>query len=125
MERYIRGRQLLKVVRSSAKETSSTTMNYQQLTEGRRDQIFAFLERRISISDIAKTVQHHRSTVYREIKRGRKDNIYCLNEAQMLSINKLRTARKYRIPKERVDFIRHFISVSNNIQHLSIYLGFI
>ncbi|WP_157939667.1 helix-turn-helix domain-containing protein, partial [Vibrio breoganii] len=41
-------------------------MNYQQLTEGRRYQI---LERGISVSEIAKTVKCHRSTIYRELKR--------------------------------------------------------
>ncbi|MEZ9848757.1 helix-turn-helix domain-containing protein, partial [Vibrio breoganii] len=44
-------------------------MNYQQLTEGRRYQISALLERGISVSEIAKTVKCHRSTIYRELKR--------------------------------------------------------
>ncbi|MCE2572810.1 helix-turn-helix domain-containing protein, partial [Motilimonas eburnea] len=35
-------------------------MNYQQLTEGRRYQISALLERGVSISEIAKAVQCHR-----------------------------------------------------------------
>lgn len=81
-------------------------MNYQQLTEGRRYQISALLERGISVSEIAKTVQCHRSTVYRELKRGSKGSHYCLNEAQVLSIKKRTSARKYRIPQERIDFIR-------------------
>nr|OEF68414.1 hypothetical protein A152_19870 [Vibrio tasmaniensis 1F-187] len=38
-------------------------MNYQQLTEGRRYQIPALLERGISVSEIAKTVQCHRGVV--------------------------------------------------------------
>ncbi|NGZ16689.1 helix-turn-helix domain-containing protein, partial [Vibrio aestuarianus] len=81
-------------------------MNYQQLTEGRRYQISALLERGISVSEIAKTVQCHRSTVYRELKRGSKGSHYCPSEAQVLSIQKRTSARKYRIPQERVDFIR-------------------
>ncbi|CAE6944425.1 and there are a few more such examples along the aa-chain (ex R Arg changed with H His) [Vibrio sp. B1FLJ16] len=94
-------------------------MNYQQLTEGRRYQISALLERGISVSEIAKTVQCHRSTVYREIKRGRKGNIYCPNEAQLLSIKKRRTARKYRIPKERVDFIRLLLETDWSPEQIS------
>ncbi|MEZ9897593.1 IS30 family transposase [Vibrio breoganii] len=81
-------------------------MNYQQLTEGRRYQISALLERGISVSEIAKTVQCHRSTVYRELKRGSKGSHYCPSEAQVFSIKKRTSARKYRIPQERVDFIR-------------------
>ena len=94
-------------------------MNYQQLTEGRRYQISALLERGISVSEIAKTVQCHRWTVYRELKRGRKGNIYCPNEAQLLSIKKRRTARKYRIPKERVDFIRLLLETDWSPEQIS------
>ena len=94
-------------------------MNYQQLTEGRRYQISALLERGISVSEIAKIVQCHRSTVYRELKRGRKGNIYCPNEAQLLSIKKRRTARKYRIPKERVDFIRLLLETDWSPEQIS------
>ena len=81
-------------------------MNYQQLTEGRRYQISALLERGISVSEIAKTVQCHRSTVYRELKRGSKGGHYCPSEAQVFSVKKRTSARKDRIPQERVDFIR-------------------
>ncbi|WP_441351607.1 helix-turn-helix domain-containing protein [Vibrio sp. ES.051] len=43
---------------------------------------FYLLERGISVSEIAKTVHCHRSTVYRELKWSH----YCPDEAQMLSI---------------------------------------
>ncbi|MEZ9441216.1 IS30 family transposase, partial [Vibrio atlanticus] len=52
------------------------------------------------------TVQCHRSTVYRELKRGSNGSHYWPNEAQVFSIKKRTSAHKYRIPKERVDFIR-------------------
>ncbi|ELB2803425.1 IS30 family transposase [Vibrio alginolyticus] len=94
-------------------------MNYQQLTEGRRYQISALLERGISVSEIAKTVQCHRSTVYRELKRGCKGSIYCPNKAQMLSIKKRITARKYRIPQERVDFIRLLLEADWSPEQIS------
>ena len=61
-------------------------MNYQQLTEGRRYQISALLERGISVSEIAKTVQCHRSTVYRELKHGSKGSHYC--PSKVFSIKK-------------------------------------
>ncbi|WP_123015133.1 IS30 family transposase [Vibrio zhugei] len=94
-------------------------MNYQQLTEGRRYQISALLERGISVPEIAKTVQCHRSTVYRELKRGRKGEHYCPNEAQMSSTKKRKTARKYRIPKERVDFIRLLLETDWSPEQIS------
>ncbi len=94
-------------------------MNYQQLTEGRRYQISALLERGISVSEIAKTVQCHRSTVYRELKRGRQGNHYCPNEAQMLSIKKRIAARKYQIPQERVDAIRLLLEMDWSPEQIS------
>ncbi|MCA2019079.1 helix-turn-helix domain-containing protein [Vibrio tritonius] len=94
-------------------------MNYQQLTEGRRYQISALLERGISVSEIAKTVQCHRSTVYRELKRGRKGRHYCPNEAQVLSIQKRTSERKYRIPQERIDFIRFLLEADWSLELIS------
>ncbi len=98
-------------------------MNYQQLTEGRRYQISALLERGISVSEIAKTVQCHRSTVYRELKRGRKGSHYCPSEAQAFSIKKRTSARKYRIPKERVDFIRLLLEADWSPEQISSVLN--
>ncbi len=94
-------------------------MNYQQLTEGRRYQISALLERGISVSEIAKTVQCHRCTVYRELKRGRKNNRYCPNEAHALSVKKRTSARKYRIQQERVDVIRLLVELDWSPEQIS------
>ena len=77
------------------------------------------MERGISVSEIAKTVQFHRSTVYRELKRGRKGSHYCPNEAQVLSIQKRISARKYRIPQERVNFIRLLLEVDWSPEQIS------
>jgi IS30 family transposase len=63
-------------------------MNHQPFTEGRKCQISALAEQGISVSEIAKTVQCHRSTVYREIKRGSKGSHYCPSEALVFSIDK-------------------------------------
>ena len=80
-------------------------MSYQQLTEGRRYQISALSERGISISDIANTVKCHRSTVYRELKRGCNNSQYSPVIAHQLAMMKRRYAAKYRIPQSRIDFI--------------------
>ncbi len=47
-------------------------MNYQQLAAGKRYHIVTVLEREIPISDITKTIKHHRSSVYRELKKDSK-----------------------------------------------------
>ena len=44
-------------------------MSYPQLTEGRSYQITALLGQGISITLIAKAINCHRATVYRELKR--------------------------------------------------------
>lgn len=80
-------------------------MSYQQLTEGRRYQISTLLELGISISEIAKKVKCHRSTVYRELKRNRTQSGYCPKEAHTSSVQNRQMARKYRIPIERIEFV--------------------
>ncbi|MFH0257701.1 IS30 family transposase [Vibrio rumoiensis] len=85
-------------------------MNYQQLTEGRRYQISALLEQGISISEIAKTVKCHRSTLYRELRRCGTKEQYSPDTAQQLSRAKRLNASKYRVPQQRVEFIEFLIT---------------
>ncbi|QRV22404.1 IS30 family transposase [Marinomonas foliarum] len=84
-------------------------MNYQQLTEGKRYQISALLERETSVSEIASTIKCHRSTVYRELKRNRQINGYCPKEAQKSSLTRRKASAKYRIPAKTIDFVRILI----------------
>ena len=81
-------------------------MKYQQLTEGRRYQISALLKQGISVSNIAKTISCHRSSIYRELQRHRDGEIYCPKTAQSLAEGKRKSAHKYLIPPERIEFIR-------------------
>lgn len=94
-------------------------MNYQQLTEGRRYQISALLERGISVSEIAKTVKCHRSTIYRELKRSGKKEQYLPDKAHQQSVAKRRQARKYRIPQPRIDFIELLLSIDWSPEQIS------
>lgn len=94
-------------------------MNYQQLTEGRRYQISALLERGISVSEIAKTVKCHRSTIYRELKRSGKKEQYVPDKAHQESVAKRRQARKYRIPQSRIDFIEVLLSIDWSPEQIS------
>ncbi|MEZ9542699.1 IS30 family transposase [Vibrio sp. 10N.286.48.C11] len=94
-------------------------MNYQQLTEGRRYQISALLERGISVSEIAKTVKCHRSTIYRELKRSGKKEQYLPDKAHQQSVAKRRQARKYRILQPRIDFIELLLSIDWSPEQIS------
>lgn len=94
-------------------------MSYQQLTEGRRYQISALLELGISASEIANTVKCHRSTVYRELKRGGNKNKYCPKDAHARSVRKRRDARKYKIPQERIEFIRLLLETDWSPEQIS------
>ena len=98
-------------------------MNYQQLTEGRQYQNSALLEQGISISEIAKTVKCHRSTLYRELRRCGTKEQYSPDTAQQLSRAKRLNASKYRVPQQRVEFIEFLITEKTGIQ--SKYLTFL
>lgn len=111
MGRCRRGSQLLKVIRSSRQRKSSTTMSYLQLTEGKRYQVSTLLEPGISISEIASKVKCHRSTVYRELERNRKHYQYCPKVAHSSSVARRKATRKFRIPSERIEFIRLLLSI--------------
>ncbi|GEM81517.1 IS30 family transposase [Vibrio superstes] len=94
-------------------------MNYQQLTEGKRYQISALLERGISVFEIAKTVKCHRSTIYREFKRCGKKEHYLPARAHQLSVAKRRYARKFRIPQSRIDFIEILLTIDWSPEQIS------
>ena len=86
-------------------------MSYQQLSEGRRYQISALLELGMSISEIAKKVKCHRATVYRKLKRNKTRGDYCAHNAHAFSVCRCKAARKYRIPTERIEFVRVLLSI--------------
>ncbi|WP_241903829.1 helix-turn-helix domain-containing protein, partial [Vibrio breoganii] len=67
-------------------------MNYQPLTEGRRYQISALLEQVVSVSEIAKTVKCHLSTIYRELKRSGKKEQYAPDKAHQVSVTNRHSA---------------------------------
>ena len=85
-------------------------MSYQQLTEGKRYQISVLLAQGCSISNIAKAVNVHRSTIYREVKRNRYDANYDASKAQALARRRKASARKYRLPNQTVLFVELALS---------------
>ena len=84
-------------------------MKYQQLTEGKRYQISVLLEQGVSIKNIALAIDCHRSSVYRELNRNSEKANYCPQTAHQACIDRRRQGPKYKIPSERVEFIRLLI----------------
>ncbi|MBJ7536733.1 IS30 family transposase [Marinomonas transparens] len=84
-------------------------MSYQQLTEGKRYQISALLEQKVSVSNIAHTIKYHRATIYRELKRNKKTKTYCPKKAQDACLTRRKTSAKYRISSKTIDFIHILI----------------
>lgn len=60
-----------------------STKPYTHLTYEERCQIFGYLERKISISDIALALGRNKSTIYREVKRGTKKISYSARHANI------------------------------------------
>ncbi len=84
-------------------------MKYQQLTEGKRHQISALLEQRMSVASIALSIGYHKGSIYRELRRnGGKEN-YCPRKADRACLERRKNSAKYTIPPERVEFIRLLI----------------
>ncbi len=94
-------------------------MNYQQLTEGKRYQISALLGQEISVANIALTLNCHRATIYRELKRNKKVTEYCPDKAQRACLIRRKTAAKYRISSKTIDFIRILIEIDWSPEQVS------
>ncbi len=80
-------------------------MSYQQLTEGKRYQIAALIAQGLRPSEIARIINVHRSTVYRELRRNRRERQYDLAQAHALTQQRRRCSAKYRVPQDTIDFV--------------------
>ena len=80
-------------------------MSYQQLTEGKRYQISVLLAQGSSAIEIAKAVEVHRSTIYRELKRNSKQKVYEPGEAHQQALRRRTSAAKYRVPERVVHYV--------------------
>lgn len=94
-------------------------MNYQQLTEGKRYQISALLGQEISVANIARTLNCHRATIYRELKRNKKVATYCPDKAQKACLIRRKTSTKYHIPSKTIDFIRILVEIDWSPEQIS------
>ena len=85
-------------------------MSYQQLTEGKRYQIAALIAQGLRPSEIARIINVHRSTVYRELRRNRRERQYDPAQAHALTQQRRRCSAKYRVPQDTIDFVELTLS---------------
>ena len=78
---------------------------------GGRCQISVLLGQEISVTNIARTLNCHRATIYRELKRNKKVTEYCPDKAQRACLIRRKTLAKYRISSKTIDFIRILIEI--------------
>jgi len=72
-------------------------MNYKQLTDAQRYQIEAYLKANYTITQIAKELKVHKSTISRELKRNGKKRSYNAKHAVLLSKERKRESYKHRV----------------------------
>ena len=72
-------------------------MNYTQLIDSQRYQIEAYLKAKYSITQIAKELGVHKSTISRELKRNSKKRSYNANYAQTISSERRKEAYKHSV----------------------------
>ena len=70
-------------------------MSYQQLTEGKRYQIATLIAQGLRPSEIARIINVHRSTVYRELRRNRRERQYDPAQAHALTQQRRCCSAKY------------------------------
>jgi IS30 family transposase len=83
-------------------------MNYTQLTQEQRYQIYALLKMDHNQTDIASVVGVHKSTVSRELRRNRSQRGYRPKQAHQLALRRRKKARP-QIPKETWIWIESFL----------------
>ena len=72
-------------------------MNYSQLTGSQRYQIESYLKADYTITEIAKALGVHKSTISREIKRNSKKRVYNGFYAQSVSCERKKEAYKHSV----------------------------
>lgn len=94
-------------------------MSYQQLTEGKRYQISVLLGQGYRPAAIAKTINVHRSTVYRELGRNSTDNGYDPIHAQQKVRERRVAVKKYKIPSLTIEYVELGLSLHWSPEQIS------
>lgn len=82
-------------------------MSYKQLTLSQRYEIRAYLQAKVSLNQIANFLGVHRSTISREVKRNQTNGGYYPEQANHLSNERRRQARKRSSLTESVKHVVH------------------
>ncbi len=77
------------------------TKHYQQLTQGKRYQLYALLKKGFSQTEIAHDIGVNKSTVSRELSRNSKVAGYCPEAAERLKTKRKKSAHKSKKTDER------------------------
>lgn len=94
-------------------------MKYQQLTEGKRYQISVLLGQGYRAANIAKTINVHRSTVYRELNRNGSSDGYHPGHAQQQVMDRRATATKYKVSSLTIEYVELGLSLHWSPEQIS------
>jgi len=94
-------------------------MKYQQLTEGKRYQISVLLGQGYRPAAIAKSIDVHRSTVYRELERNGSRDGYDPDQAQQQVTERRVTATKYKVPPLTIEYVELGLSLHWSPEQIS------
>lgn len=94
-------------------------MSYQQLTEGKRYQISALIAQGLRPAEVARAIEVHRSTVYRELRRNGHDQGYDPAQAHNLALQRRRGATKYKVPQATIDLVEMTLSIEWSPEQIS------
>ncbi len=94
-------------------------MRYQQLTEGKRYQISVLLAQGFTPAAIARTIEVHRTTVYRELRRNNSEGLYDPAQAHHQALTRRRSALKYSVPPDVVVYVEWALSLDWSPEQIS------
>lgn len=94
-------------------------MSYQQLTEGKRYQISVLLAQGFTPAAIARTIEVHRTTVYRELRRNNSEDGYDPGQAHHQALTRRSSSLKYTIPPDVVVYVEWALSLDWSPEQIS------
>lgn len=94
-------------------------MKYQQLTEGKRYQISVLLGQGYRPAAIARTIDVHRSTIYRELARNSCDGGYDPDLAQQQVMVRRTAVPKYRVAPLTIEYVELGLSLHWSPEQIS------
>jgi len=86
--------------------------NYTHLTSSDRRRFYTFLEMKLSMTEIAKRLGKHRSTLYRELERNKESDRYLPGTAQLKAEQRAKQKRLNKIKKD--GYLRDYVVRSLN-----------